>query len=149
MMRFCLLELYILMMNVDLGLLRVVIFIIILSLKGKCIDLKFVDIMIVLLIYMIDHGWWIVIIVDFMSVHDWCINDDFVCHDRYFWRARIVNFFVWELFNMLFMINWFLFRLHYSIMSSLFISNLLFLIWWILLIYLLWFLSFFYFLWFI
>ena len=55
-MRFCLLELYILMTSVGLGSLRVLIFIIIMSLKGKCNDSKFVDVIIVLLMYMADRG---------------------------------------------------------------------------------------------
>ena len=84
MMRFCLLGLYILMINVDLRLFHVMIFIIIILLKEKCIDLKFVDIMIILLIYMIDHDWWIIIIVDFINIYDWCINDDFIYYDQYF-----------------------------------------------------------------
>ena len=54
-MRFCLLELYILMININLESFYILIFIIIILLKEKCNDLKFVDVIIILLIYMIDH----------------------------------------------------------------------------------------------
>ena len=70
------------MISVDLGLLRVVIFIAVISLKRKCIGSKFVDVMIVLLIYMTDRDCLVVIIVDSINIHEECVNDDFVCRDR-------------------------------------------------------------------
>ena len=54
-MRFYLLGLYILIINIDLGSLCILIFIIIILLKRKCIDSKFVGVMIVLLMYMTAH----------------------------------------------------------------------------------------------